>query len=409
MGQPSHGRNQKERPTCTYCGYEGHVIDRCYKLHGYPPGYKPKQKPGSRNYTGFNPHSNNNVANQISCSVSNQSQGNTGNFMQTLNHDQCQQLMSMLSTHLTTSKMDDEVANVDHVSGTILSVSINQVLNSPRHWVLDSGATSHVCFNRACFHTLKAVQDAYITLPNHAMIRVNFVGHIKLTLDLVLEDVLYVPQFKFNLLSISALTKRSSISIKFLTDGCDIQDLYNLRMIGKGRRVGGLYILDSTMKYGCNSVKHICNSDSVVMNNVDSYTWHNRLGHLSFKRLAGLKEQLHFKCNKGNEDVPCSICPLTKQRRLSFVSNNHLSPNAFDLVHADTWGPYSSPTREGHRYFLTLVDDCIRFAWVYLIKQKSDVLAIIPKFFCLVETQFIKVIKAFRSDNAPELQFTDFF
>lgn len=33
----------------------------------------------------------------------------------------------------------------------------------------------------------------------------------------------------------------------------------------------------------------------------------------------------------------------------------------------------------------------------------------IPKFFSLVETQFHKVIKAFKSDNAPELHFTDYF
>lgn len=55
--------------------------------------------------------------------------------------------------------------------------------------MLDSGATSHVCFDRACFQSLKAVQDAYITLPNQARIRVNFAGNVKLTPDLVLEDV----------------------------------------------------------------------------------------------------------------------------------------------------------------------------------------------------------------------------
>lgn len=180
-------------------------------------------------------------------------------------------------------------------------------------------------------------------------------------------------------------------------------------MIGRGKRVGGLYIYDSTMGNECDTFKSICNSDSFVMNNVDSCTWHNRLGHLSFKRLACLKDQLHFKDDKGNAVVPCSICPLAKQRRLSFTSNNHLSPNAFDLVHGDIWGPYSSPTRSGHKYFLTLVDDCTWFTWVYLMKQKSDVLAIIPKFFSLVETQFNKVIKAFKSDNAPKLHFTDFF
>ncbi|CAL1406741.1 unnamed protein product [Linum trigynum] len=35
----SHGGGRK-RPLCTHCGLYGNTIDRCYKLHGYPPGYK---------------------------------------------------------------------------------------------------------------------------------------------------------------------------------------------------------------------------------------------------------------------------------------------------------------------------------------------------------------------------------
>lgn len=44
-----------------------------------------------------------------------------------------------------------------------------------------------------------------------------------------------------------------------------------------------------------------------------------------------------------------------------------------------------------------------------MMKQKSDALIIVPRFFQLVETQFGKVIKCFRSDNAPELAFVEFF
>ena len=36
------GKGKKDRPICTYCGFTGHIVDKCYKLHGYPPGYKLK-------------------------------------------------------------------------------------------------------------------------------------------------------------------------------------------------------------------------------------------------------------------------------------------------------------------------------------------------------------------------------
>ena len=34
----------KERPLCTHCGKLGHTMNKCYKLHGFPPGYKFKNK-----------------------------------------------------------------------------------------------------------------------------------------------------------------------------------------------------------------------------------------------------------------------------------------------------------------------------------------------------------------------------
>lgn len=33
---------KKERPICSHCGLIGHVLDKCYKIHGYPPSYKNK-------------------------------------------------------------------------------------------------------------------------------------------------------------------------------------------------------------------------------------------------------------------------------------------------------------------------------------------------------------------------------
>ncbi|CAI8619394.1 unnamed protein product [Vicia faba] len=40
----SHGsksRNgRKDRPSCSHCGVLGHIKDKCFKLHGYPPGFK---------------------------------------------------------------------------------------------------------------------------------------------------------------------------------------------------------------------------------------------------------------------------------------------------------------------------------------------------------------------------------
>ena len=35
---------KRDKPTCSHCGLIGHTMERCYKLHGYPPGYKTRRK-----------------------------------------------------------------------------------------------------------------------------------------------------------------------------------------------------------------------------------------------------------------------------------------------------------------------------------------------------------------------------
>ena len=43
----SSGKLRREHQICSHCGIAGHTVNRCYMLHGYPPGYKPKPKPKS--------------------------------------------------------------------------------------------------------------------------------------------------------------------------------------------------------------------------------------------------------------------------------------------------------------------------------------------------------------------------
>lgn len=49
-GNDRFRKRDNQRPFCTHCNTKGHVIDRCYKLHGYPPGYRNNNSTGS-NYS----------------------------------------------------------------------------------------------------------------------------------------------------------------------------------------------------------------------------------------------------------------------------------------------------------------------------------------------------------------------
>lgn len=36
----AYAARQAQRPVCTHCGKSGHTVQKCFKIHGYPPGYK---------------------------------------------------------------------------------------------------------------------------------------------------------------------------------------------------------------------------------------------------------------------------------------------------------------------------------------------------------------------------------
>ena len=80
-----------------------------------------------------------------------------------------------------------------------------------------------------------------------------------------------------------------------------------------------------------------------------------------FSTFRCFEKSLHCDVSRLNKALPCHICPLEKQRRLSFDSHNHMSQFPFNLAHCDIWGPYSVSSHARHRYFITLVDDCSWF------------------------------------------------
>lgn len=58
--------------------------------------------------------------------------------------------------------------------------------------------------------------------------------------------------------------------------------------------------------------------------------------------------------------------------------------------------------RQGHRYFLTILDDHTRVMWVYLMRTKDEAFQAITDFIHLASTQYNKKVKKIRTDNAGE-------
>lgn len=120
-----------------------------------------------------------------------------------------------------------------------------------------------------------------------------------------------------------------------------------------------------------------------------------------------LKQNVDF--NISNKIDCCDICHYSKQKRLSFSPSTHVSNKSFELIHCDLWGPFTTCTLDGFKYFLTIGDDFTRCTWVYLLKHKSDTYFLLSEFATMVHTQFVSKIKTIRTDNGTEVYLIFFF
>ena len=330
-GKNFKGNAEKGRPMCSYCGKLGHIKEKYYKLVGFPPGYKQKGKAP--------------MANQISLEGDQSQTGGTqlgsGNFPFTT--DQCQQLISLLNTHAFSFDSCEGVhsanfaissttasGNTCHVFQDCMTLSMQHFVFAvnPVHktafngetWVLDTGATDHIIHFVTLFTKITSSISTFVQLPNGEKVTVTHIGTIQITSTLILENVLCVPFFSFNLISVSKLTKCLSCCLVFLSKFCFIQDLSCWKTIGVGKLHNNLYLLqvslDCTSISGVSSILQsvfdsFVNSVSNVPFVSKPFLWHLRLGHVSNNKLNTLHSHfpdvIQFQSNKD-----CVLCPIAK-------------------------------------------------------------------------------------------------
>lgn len=81
-------------------------------------------------------------------------------------------------------------------------------------WIIDSGASDHICSSSSWFISHDEVQPINVRLPNdHYLAR--HVGTIKFSPDFIITSVLYIPGFSVNLVSVSKLCQQSKFKFSF--------------------------------------------------------------------------------------------------------------------------------------------------------------------------------------------------
>nr|GEZ99840.1 ribonuclease H-like domain-containing protein [Tanacetum cinerariifolium] len=116
-----------------------------------------------------------------------------------------------------------------------------------------------------------------------------------------------------------------------------------------GKQYNGLYLFD--VDNACKIVSNSCIASCFTSKTL----WHQRLGHPD-QVLDALKTTLNLD-SYSTSDHLCDTCNEAKQTRETFSLSNHKSTKIRELMHLDVWGPYKITSRDGFKYFLTIVDD----------------------------------------------------
>ena len=265
----------------------------------------------------------------------------------------------------------------------------NTNAESNSFWYIDSGATNHMTGQREWMETFSS-RNIKVTIASGDVLNCTGIGNVRLSNDVVLTDVLYVPKLSVNLISVSELVRKGS-EVRFDVNSCTISNLCNRVLTAKD--VGGVYKLD------------ICNLRANL--SVSKVTWHQRLGHLSHNNVKllrdGLADDIHFQ-NNLDEDEVCEVCLKGKQARFPFITDpeKSLAERRLELVHTDLCGPMPVDSLGGKKYILTFLDDHTRKVFVYFLERKSEVSEHVKDFINLVENQTGDKVKALRSDNGSE-------
>lgn len=273
-------------------------------------------------------------------------------------------------------------------------------------WYADSGATDHMSFQRECFKNfVPFVKDTcQVRIGDGRRLPVRGTGDIEVQVINseqpgpvhTIKDVLFVPDLGRNFISVSRSTEKG-MKVIFEEGAKRVSFVKGDLVVADGTRDNRLY------KMNLGPVKttelNIATAGSPMI-------WHERLGHVNFKTLRemsskGVVDDLEI--NKMTEENPfCKGCAYGKQHRLSFPKSGARRANAAgETFHVDLCGKMSTPSIGGANYFMLLKDDFSRYYHVYFLKDKTDVLDNLMKFYAEVEADGHK-IKRLRSDGGLE-------
>ena len=265
-------------------------------------------------------------------------------------------------------------------------------------WIIDSGASCHMCWERDVFLTHTKLSGSNVKLGDGRNVKAAGEGTVKLKVHcadgkevtLKLHRVLHVPEMSVNLLSVKDVTDQG-FRLMFTENCCQIQTEHG-KLVAEGVKRGNLYLFDGKSECTGNV------GEAHVANVTDRELWHYCLGHISdmgLDKLCGGRISTGVVIKDVCERAFCEGCAKGKQTRSTPKPLRAIhAMRRLERIHSDVCGPVNVASLTGKRYVITCTDDKTHRSDVMFMTQKSQGLDFFKEYQALVEVRLVNRLES---------------
>ncbi|CAB3994020.1 Retrovirus-related Pol poly from transposon TNT 1-94 [Paramuricea clavata] len=265
----------------------------------------------------------------------------------------------------------------------------------PNHLIIDTGCTDHIISQKELFENLQPCSIKNVKDPKGNFTPVEGIGDVPVKLhlkngkeeEMVLRNVLYVPNYEVNLLSVNRSVR---FGHKFVFNKSEAKLRLNYGPQVDLTEDSGLFYLKITFQRSsaCHSTTYNTNKAAIK----------GELNKDDVKRTIGCEDNL--------KEV-CETCALGKQSSKPVPKETqNKSQKVLKLVYSDILGPFEVPSLSGSRYAITFIDEYSKHSIVKFMSKKSQAFEKFKKYVAEYGTP-----QRLRTDNGAEYtskQFKDY-
>ncbi|XP_071921403.1 uncharacterized protein [Coffea arabica] len=231
----SRGDRKDEGVVCSHCQKPRHSFDTCFRLHGYPDWWPGNSTQGRGKGRGNQGRGRGGVARAHVAQGAVQEAANVSHGrplddsdkagLDNLSKADWETLKSLWNTHTNNTSVAQPRLNG----------------KAYLQWLFDTGASHHMTGEETAFVEFQGILPCPVKMPNGEYVMAIGEGTV-LVGKLSLKGVLYVPEIRCNLISVSKLARDKTHILKFTDRLCVVQDRTSRMLIGVGEELEGLYV-----------------------------------------------------------------------------------------------------------------------------------------------------------------------